>query len=87
MGLALIAGLLIGLGNSLIVEGQVAGKSLAAGWEHIRTAWPAGNPLQQFIAQQIPQPNEIYQAVRDALSVKLVGTGLGYTMSLSLIHI
>lgn len=82
VGLGLLAALLVGLGNSLIVEGQAAGISLAAGWEHIRTAWPAGSPVQQFIAQQLPQPNEIYQIVRDALSVQLVQTGLGYTMSI-----
>ena len=82
VGLALIAGLLYALGNSLIVEGQAAGQSFGAAWEHIRTAWPAGNPFQQFIAQQLPQPNEIYQLVRDALSVQLVQTGLGYTMSI-----
>jgi predicted PurR-regulated permease PerM len=82
VGLALIAGLLYALGNSLVIEGQAAGKSLAAGWEHIRTVWPAGSAWQQFIAQQLPEPDVIYHTVKGALSVQLVQTGLGYSMSI-----
>ena len=81
-GLGLLAGLLYGLGNSLIVEGQAAGKGFTAAWEHIRTAWPAGSPLQQFVAQQVPQPDEIYQAVQGALSLQLVQAGLGFTLGI-----
>jgi predicted PurR-regulated permease PerM len=81
-GLGLLGGLLYGLGDALIVEGQAAGKGFTAAWEYFRTAWPVGSPLQQFIAQQIPQPDEIYQAVQGALSLQLVQTGLGLTLGL-----
>jgi predicted PurR-regulated permease PerM len=79
-GLGLLVGLSYALGNSLIVEGQAAGKGFTAAWEHIRTAWPAGSPWQQFVAQQIPQPDVLYQAVQGALSLQLVQTGLGFTL-------
>ena len=36
--------------------------------------------MQQFIAQQIPQPDEIYRAVQGALNLQLVQTGLGLTL-------
>jgi predicted PurR-regulated permease PerM len=81
-GLGLLAGLTYALGNSLIVEGQAASKGFTGAWEHIRTAWPAGSPLQQFIVQQLPQPEQIYQAVLGALSLQLVQTGLGFTLNL-----
>lgn len=82
IALGLLGGLLFALGNALIVEGQAAGKGFTAAWEQFRTAWPAGSPLQRFIAQQVPQPDEIYEAVQGALSLQLVQTGLGLTLSL-----
>lgn len=82
VGLGLLAAVLSGLGNALIVEGQAAAKGFTAVWEHIRTIWPAGNPLQQFIAQQLPQPAELDQAVQGALNLQLVQTGLGFTLDL-----
>ena len=82
IGLGLLGGLLFLLGDALIVEGQAAARGFAAAWEHFRTAWPAGSPLQQFIAQQIPQPDEMYLAVQGALNMQLVQTGLGLTLGL-----
>jgi predicted PurR-regulated permease PerM len=73
---------LYALGNSLIIEGQAAGKGFTAAWQHIDTTWPAGSPLQQFIAQQLPQPEQIYQAVQGVLNLQLVQTGLGFTLNL-----
>ena len=81
-GLGLLAGLVYVLGDSLIVEGQAASKGFTGAWEHTRTTWPAGSPLQQFIAQQLPQPEQIYQAMLGALSLQLVQTGLGFTLNL-----
>jgi predicted PurR-regulated permease PerM len=81
IGLGLLAGLLYALSESLIVEGQAAGMGFNGAWEHIRTVWPAGSPLQQFIAQQLPQPEQIYQAVLGTLSLHAVQTGLGFTLS------
>ena len=80
IGLGLLGGLLFLLSDALIVEGQAASRGFAAAWEQLRTAWPAGSPLQQFIAQQIPQPDEIYGAVQSALNLQLVQTGLGLTL-------
>jgi predicted PurR-regulated permease PerM len=80
IGLALLGGLLFLLGDALIAEGQVAGRGFAAAWERFQTAWPAGSPLQQFIARQIPQPDALYLAVQGALNVQLVQTGLGLTL-------
>ena len=80
IGLGLLGGLLFLLGDALIVEGQAASRGFAAAWEQFRTAWPAGSPLQQFIAQQIPQPDEMYRAVQGALNLQLVQTGLGLTL-------
>jgi len=81
IGLGLLAGLLYALSESLIVEGQAACMGFNGAWEHIRTVWPAGSPLQQFIAQQLPQPEQIYQAVLGTLSLHAVQTGLGFTLS------
>ncbi|MGE5603439.1 MAG: AI-2E family transporter [Nitrososphaerales archaeon] len=82
IGLGLLGGLLVLLSDALIVEGQVAGRGFAAAWENLRTVWPAGSPLQRFIAQQIPQTDEIYRAVQGALNLRLVQTGLGLTLGL-----
>ena len=79
LGLGLLGAVLYAVGDSLIVEGQAAGKGFTSAWEHIRTNWPAGTPLQQFIAQRLPQPEEIYQAVESGLSLELVQTSLGFT--------
>ncbi len=80
IGLGLLGGLLFLLSDALIVEGQAASRGFAAAWEQLRTAWPAGSPLQQFIAQQIPQPDEVYGAVQSALNLQLIQTGLGLTL-------
>ena len=82
IALALLGGLLFLLSDALIAEGQAASRGFAAAWEQFRTAWPAGSPLQQFIAQQIPQPEEMYLAVQGAVNLQLVETGLGVTLGL-----
>jgi predicted PurR-regulated permease PerM len=82
VSLGMLAGLLFALGNALIGEGQAAGKGFAAAWEHLRAAWPAGNSVQRFIAQQIPEPDAIYRAVQSALNLQLVQEGLGITLGL-----
>ena len=66
----------------MLVEGQTASRGFAAAWEQFQTAWPAGSPLQQFIARQIPQPDEMYLALQGALNLQLVQTGLGLTLGL-----
>jgi predicted PurR-regulated permease PerM len=82
LALGLLAALLFGLGNALIGEGQAAGRGFATAWERIRMAWPAGSPLQQFIAEQVPKPDEIFAAAQSALNLQLVQTGLGITVGL-----
>jgi predicted PurR-regulated permease PerM len=81
-GLGLLAAIVYALSNSLVVEGQAAGKGLTKAWTRISTTWPAGSPLQQFIAQQLPQPDQIDQAVLGLLNLQLVQTSLGFTLNL-----
>jgi predicted PurR-regulated permease PerM len=68
VSLGLLGGLLYALGDSLIFEGQAAGRGFTAAWERFGTAWPVGSPLQQFIAQYMPQPEEIYRSVQGLLA-------------------
>jgi predicted PurR-regulated permease PerM len=82
VGLGLFAALLYGMGSSLIVEAQAAGVGFTTAWEQIRSTWPAGSPLQQFVAQQIPQPEEFYQALQSAVNLQTVETGLGFTLGI-----
>ncbi|MGE5530901.1 MAG: AI-2E family transporter [Bacteroidota bacterium] len=82
LALGLLGGLLFLLSDAFIAEGQAASRGFAAAWEQFRTAWPAGSPFQQFIAQQIPQPEAMYQAVQGEVNLQLVETGLGVTFGL-----
>lgn len=82
IALGLLGGLLFLLSDALLAEGQAASRGFAAAWAQFRIIWPAGSPIQQFIAQQIPKPEEMYLALQGALNLQLVETGLGVTLGL-----
>ena len=78
--LALAGALIYGVGNSLIVEAQVAGNGYAEAVRYIRTTWGAESPWQQFIANQVPDPADILAVLQSGQSLQLAQAGLGFTL-------
>ncbi len=62
--IGLVFGLLFIFNQPLISNFQDAANDLAAGYEHIKSVWSQnGSLVQQSIAQQLPPPNKLYEAL------------------------
>ena len=62
--IGLISGLLVAFSGPLINDLQNAANDAAASYEHIKSVWPNhGSLVQQSIAEQLPPPTKLYEAL------------------------
>jgi putative permease len=62
--IGLISGLLVAFSGPLITDIQNAANDSAASYEHIKSVWPEhGSLVQQSIAEQLPPPTKLYEAL------------------------
>jgi predicted PurR-regulated permease PerM len=80
LGVLGIVGLIYLVGGPLIGELQQLIGDLASSYERIRTQWPSGNTLQQFLAAQLPPPTALSEAIAGERGDALIGTLLGVTL-------
>lgn len=72
-----LAGLIFWLGNPILNEVGEGTDNLAAKYEEIVVTWPFGTTFQQNIAERLPPPNDLYEAITGERGAALMNTILG----------
>lgn len=78
LGLSFIGGLIYLISGPLLQELQVLSDQFATAYERIIVTWPYGTPVQQQLAEQLPKPVNLYQAIAGERGIGLIQNIFGF---------
>jgi predicted PurR-regulated permease PerM len=78
LGLGSLGGLIYLISAPLLQELQDLSDQLATAYEQIVVTWPYGTPFQQQLAEQLPQPANLYQAIAGERGTLFIQNILGF---------
>lgn len=83
IGLLMLAGAIYFLGSPLLQELRIASDRFVVIYDTTVKTWPEGTPFQQFVASQLPPPEDLYEAFSGERGVRIMNNIIGIAQSVA----